>query len=461
MAYSILISEPDDRWAEEIKSFLESKSYIAEKSVNGKDCQLKVYKNKYLAVILDIDTANNSGFEVLKYLRLNAPSVNVILTFKNKKRLQDLEITKDDLKKLGASDILIKPYALDALLESIEGASQFESWKEVKSNGPQKAEESIEADDSDFTRIKIQDFYSANATIFDCYIRIARNKYLKILHKGDFFEQSRIKKYSEEKEISHLYFKTKERAVYINFINEVLEKMVSSQTETTQKKVSTVRNLAEKYIEEVYTVGLRPQLIEEGKKVCENMHNLIKKSPDIAKLLAMYEEYDPPAYAHSFLVSFMSAITCQNLDWASQRTVELIAFGSLVHDIGKLKLPEDIRGKSIDELDAKQLEKYQEHPRIGAEMLQKYPLITEPIRQIVYQHHEYVNGEGFPNGLTGMKIYPLAKVVALSDEFANIIIGRKLSPLRALRELIPDRQKIVRYDPLVVKALVKGFMKGK
>ncbi len=461
MALSVLISEPEERWANEIKSFLEEKSYEADKSMNGKDCQLKIYKKKYLAIVLDIDTKNHSGFEVLKYLRLNAPSVKVILTIHDKKRLEGLELSKEDLRKLGASDILIKPYSLEMLLESIEGANQFEAWKEIKSSGVQRDEETVEADDADFTRIKIQDFYSGNTTIFDCYIRLSQNRYIKILHKGDFFEESRIKKYATEKEVTHLYFKTKERSTYINFINEMLEKMISTPTEETGKKVRTTKNLTEKYIEEIYMVGLKPQLIEEGKKICQNIYNLVQKDPELASLMAMYEDYDPPAYAHLFLVSFLSAITCQNLEWATQRTVEIISFGALLHDIGMLKLPQEIREMDVDELNTSQFEKFKEHPAIGAEMLQKYPIITEPIRQIVYQHHEYVNGEGFPNGLTGIKIYPLAKVVALCDEFASLISKKKINPLDGLRELIPDKNRIAKFDPLVVKALVKGFIKDK
>ncbi len=461
MALPVLISEPDDNWANKIKSFLEENSYLSDLVLTGKDCQLRVYKNKYLAVILDLDTTNHSGLEVLKYLRLNSPSIKVVLTLKNNKRLEKLGLSKDDLRKLGASDILIKPYSLEMLLESVEGVNQFESWKEIKVSGPQKEEEMIDADDSEFTRIKIEDFYSGNTTIFDCYVRLARNKYVKILHKGDFFEESRIEKYAYVKEITHLYFKTRERAVYINFINEMLEKMLKKQKAPIEKKVRTAKKLVEKYIEEVYTVGLGPQLVDEGKRICQNVYNIIQKEPDLASLMAMYEEQDPPAHAHLFLVSFWASITCQNLAWSSQRTVELIAFGSLLHDVGMLKLPEEIRNKSVDELSNEQLIKYKEHPRIGSELLRKYPLVTEPIRQIVYQHHEYVNGEGFPNGLTGIKIYPLAKIVAIADEFAYLLMKRKVTPLQGLREFIPNRENVMRFDPLVVKALVKGFIKEK
>jgi HD-GYP domain-containing protein (c-di-GMP phosphodiesterase class II) len=461
MALSILVSETEDVWASQIKLFLEKNSYVVDIAHDGKDCQLKIYNNKYLAIVLDLDTKNHSGLEVLRYIRLNAPSVKVILSLKTKKRLEDLELDKDNLRKLGASDILIRPYPIEMLLESIEGASQFESWKKIKASGHQKGAENIESDDSEFTRIKIQDFYSGNTTVFDYYIRLSKNKYVKILHQGDFFEESRIKKYADEKDIEHLYFKTNERASYINFINQVLEKMLVSKEKNAEKKIRTTKNLAEKYIEEIYTVGLKPQLLEEGKKICQNMYNLIQSDPDLSDFMAMYEERDPTANAHLFLVSFFATIIAKNLEWSSQRTIELVAFASLLHDIGMLKLPQDIRESEVDQLNPEQFEKYKEHPKMGSEMLQQYPLVSESVRQIVYQHHEYVNGEGFPNGLTGIKTYPLAKIVALANEFANCLTKKRIPPLQVLKEFISDRQKIMKFDPLAVKALVQGFIREK
>lgn len=201
MSLSILISEPDREWESQIKTFLEQKSYKVDSAINGKDCQLKIYKNKYIVAVLDVETKDHSGFEVLKYIRLTAPSVKVILTVKSKKLLEELGIDEEGIKKLGASDVLVKPFALDALLKSIEGANQLESWKDIKASASQREEEVVDARDADFTRIKIEDFYSGNTTIFDCYIRLSENNYVKILHKGHFFEESRIEKYSENKEV--------------------------------------------------------------------------------------------------------------------------------------------------------------------------------------------------------------------------------------------------------------------
>lgn len=461
MSLSVLISEPEFVLADEMRAFLEAKSFQVDIALNGKACQLSLYKKKYLAVILDIETQNHSSFEVLKYVRLNAPSVKIILTVKNKKVIELLDLSEKDLRKLGASDIFYKPYSFDLILNSIEGANHFESWKSVKNSGVQRNEEEISLDDDDFTKIKISDFYSGNTIIFDCYVRLAKNKYIKILHQGDFFEESRIQKYIDDQKISFLYFMTKDRSSYINFINSILEKMIVSSKEKTEKKVNIAKNLTEKYIEEIYVSGLKPQLIEEGKKICNNIYSLVKKDTGLSNLLSLYNDYDPSAYSHAFLVSFFSAITCQNLDWATQRTVELTTMGAMFHDIGMLKLPNNINELELDNLSPEQLVEYRKHPQIGAELLQKYPIITEPIRQIVYQNHEYINGEGFPNGLTGIKIYPLAKIVSFADEFANLIVKKQLTPIQGLRELIPDRSITVKYDPLIIKALIRGFIKDK
>ena len=221
-----------------------------------------------------------------------------------------------------------------------------------------------------------------------------------------------------------------------------------------------VKNLTEKYIEETYTEGLKPQLMEEGKKICQNMFDFIQSDPDLAGLMSDYQEHGKDAYTHIFLTSFISVIICKNLNWTGLKIIELAAFGSLLHDIGMLKLSDEIRAKEVSELNREELSLYQSHPRLGAELLQKYPLITEPVRQIVYQHHEYINGSGFPKGLTGMKIYPLAKVVALGNEFSNFLITKQMPPLQCLSSFIPDKERIEKFDPSIVKALVQGFIKN-
>lgn len=457
MSLNVLLTGPNEAWIAETKKFLESKFFACETADTGKECQLKIYKGKYYCLVLDLDTEHHSGLEVLSYVRLNAPQIKVMLIIENKERFDSLDLSKDELRALGAGDILIKPFSAEKLIKSIEGENQFEAWKNVKSSGDSKVEEEVNANDDEFTGIKISEFCGGNTTIFDHYLRLGQNKYLKILHKGDFFEAKRLDKYVEDKKVTHLYFKTKDRGIYVNFINGLMSKVALSKAIPTERKLSMARNLAEKYIDEIYTVGLKPQLIEEGKKLANNVYLLINRDPELGNLLKLYQSYDPPAHAHLFLVCFLASITCTNLEWASPRTVQTVALGALLHDIGRLKLPADIRTKHYQDMTDDEKAVYRTHPQLGIEMLEKHSLISEGVRQIVYQHHEYVTGNGFPNQLTSTRIYPLAKVVSLADEFSYFIMSKRIAPLEGLKEFIPNKKIIQRFDPSVVKAMIMAF----
>jgi HD-GYP domain-containing protein (c-di-GMP phosphodiesterase class II) len=84
-------------------------------------------------------------------------------------------------------------------------------------------------------------------------------------------------------------------------------------------------------------------------------------------------------------------------------------------------------------------------------------MITPGVCSIVYQHHEYNDGSGFPSGLTGNKIFPLAKIVALADGLTDFLKENNLSALEGLKEFLSDRQTLMRYEPELVRNLIKGF----
>lgn len=460
MSLAILISDPELQWAEKLKKYFFEKAFTVDSASNGKDSQLLIYKNKYQIVILDMDVVNHSSLELLRYIKLNAPEIKVILTMNNLLKIKQMEITENDLKRLGASEVLVKPLTPEKIFKTIEGEYRINSWEDIKSSDEEKAAEEVKAKDDEFTRIKFENFFSGSTTIYDHYIRLGKNSFVKILHQGESFDSSRLKKYSATN-LEYLYFKTSDRAVYINFTHKLLSKVIGDNTTSIEKKVKTTQSVVEKYLEQVNSSGLMPSLIEEGKAICENMYNMIQKEAELYHYMKSFEEYDPPAYAHLFLVSFYSIVTCKHLEWATARTTGIVGMGALLHDIGMLKLPPTLRHKEVSQMNEKELELYRTHPRLGADMLQKYPGLSDPIKQIVYQHHEYSNGEGFPNKLNGLKIYPPAKIVSLNNEFVELLMREKVPPLKGIKIFIQDRQLFNRYDPLILKALVTGFVKEK
>lgn len=135
-------------------------------------------------------------------------------------------------------------------------------------------------------------------------------------------------------------------------------------------------------------------------------------------------------------------------------TVQQVFLGALLHDIGKIGLPDDLLGKPVANMTAQDLKLYRAHPVHG-----EGALIAmaggRGVSEVVRCHHERWDGRGFPDGLVGEAIPLLARIVAVANDFDGlqhgIIARQRLSMDEALRIVQASRNE--RYDPRVVDAL--------
>src|SRR5665647_346429 len=463
MSQSVLISSPDTEWSKDLKESLLKAGHQCSLAFTGKECQQLLHKSKFSLVLLDIDTNNHSGIEVLKFLKITTPSTKVTLCFKNKDRWRELNFDPKLLIKMGSSKSFIRPFVPQAILQFLDEIKNPGKWRDIPSNASIVPTEEVMAriSDGDCTSIKIQSFISDNVAIFDFYIRISSNKFIKILKEGERFEPERIHKYASDG-VEFLYFLNKDRLTYINFMNEMTKVALSSHKKHSSEKVlGTLRNISDKLIEEVHTKGLEANLVYKRQAYSRNTYEFIKKNDALKTILNNCMDMNPAAHSHVFLVSFFSSLICSNVPWVGVKTREAVVLGSFIHDLGMLKLPSRIREKSISELSTEELELLRQHPRLGAEMLVNVSGISHQVIQIVHQHHELTTGTGFPHGLSASKIYPLAKIVSLADAFTDVLIENKVTPIEGLKILLQDREKMINYDPICLKALANSFIKVK
>lgn len=137
----------------------------------------------------------------------------------------------------------------------------------------------------------------------------------------------------------------------------------------------------------------------------------------------------------------------------SKEKIENIGFAALFHDLGKLNVPDDILNKP-DRLTDEEFEVIKRHSSWGAEMVTK--TYFQSISEIIMQHHERIDGSGYPKGLKGNEILIEAKIIAVADSYDAMTSERSyrdpLTPKEAVEELIRLREK--QYDSGVVDALI-------
>ncbi|WP_442508017.1 HD-GYP domain-containing protein [Novipirellula sp. SH528] len=161
--------------------------------------------------------------------------------------------------------------------------------------------------------------------------------------------------------------------------------------------------------------------------------------------------HDYATFTHSTNVAFYSAMLAAGLGYSTEE-VEQITTGGLLHDLGKLDIDERILAKpgKLDDWEFRQVKR---HPGLGFRKLAKRTDLNEGQLLMVYQHHERMDGHGYPVGCVGSEIHPWAKICAVVDVFEALTSQRPYrKPLTRHKALeILEREGSASFDPEVLE----------
>jgi putative nucleotidyltransferase with HDIG domain len=143
----------------------------------------------------------------------------------------------------------------------------------------------------------------------------------------------------------------------------------------------------------------------------------------------------------------------------SKDQIDGIRVAGIIHDIGKIAVPAEILSKP-SQLSEYEFEMIKTHPRVGYEILKQIEF-PWPVAQIVLQHHERINGSGYPQGLTGKDILLGAKILGVADVVEAMASHRPYRPALGINEALKEisQNKCVLFDPEVVEACLKLFIR--
>lgn len=189
---------------------------------------------------------------------------------------------------------------------------------------------------------------------------------------------------------------------------------------------------------------------KEAVKKIEQLIDYVLESPDLGNYMLDIKTHDNYTFLHSIDTGIMSVYMGAEMNYSEDKLKKL-GLGGILHDIGKLKIPNTILNKP-GRLTDEEYEEMKTHPLLGANILRSNYRIPEEVIAIAMQHHERVDGYGYPNGLGRDNISKMANIVSLCDVYDAVVNDRsyrkKMKPYDAY-ELIIAASEVMFYEDVV------------
>ncbi len=174
----------------------------------------------------------------------------------------------------------------------------------------------------------------------------------------------------------------------------------------------------------------------------------------LSALTSAIDAKDSYTRGHSERVTELS-IKLANECKVSDADIENIKIGGLLHDIGKIGIPEAVLNKP-GRLNDEEFAIIKSHPDLGIHILGKVEFL-EPMVPIIRHHHERYDGRGYPAGLKGDEIPYLARIVSVVDTFDAMTTNRPYRKALSIEESLKEIEKCsgTQFDPEIAAAFVK------
>ena len=190
----------------------------------------------------------------------------------------------------------------------------------------------------------------------------------------------------------------------------------------------------------------------------ENIERLLEET--VAALSSAVEKRDPYTAGHQERVMQLSCAIAREMK-LSDKQISGLRMAAVIHDIGKLFVPAELLTKPT-KLTEVEMNYIKVHPQLGYDVLKgiQFPW---PIADIVLQHHERIDGSGYPNGLSGDRILLEAKIIAVADVVEAMATNRPYRPMLGMEKALEEIQskKGTFFDPAIVDACVNIIRREK
>ncbi|MGN0599986.1 MAG: HD-GYP domain-containing protein [Oscillospiraceae bacterium] len=208
--------------------------------------------------------------------------------------------------------------------------------------------------------------------------------------------------------------------IYVDTYKSKIQVISSINQEIRAEAISGIHQLADNFMDS--EKGVSKKDVEEISETTQKLINSLSSNKDILVNIADIKMYDDYTFHHSLSVAIMAIAIGLELGFNNFMLNELGTAG-LMHDIGKVSVPVEIITKP-SRLTPEEFDIVKMHPVYAAQHLKEKNIVSDNIYKGIIQHHEKIDGSGYPFHLKGKEIHPYARILAVADVYDALTSNR-------------------------------------
>lgn len=417
------------------KSFSGAKPVIVQNSEIFFEKLDGITDGAYSVILIGAEMADVTALELAQSLRMQTPATKMFFVSTSNKTLPPANLIKN-----GCDDVFFFPMDDKIFQKTLRRLVEIEGESKPLLHS-----------------VPIEDLAAGSNVDFGVSVFLPMNqKYVKILKAGDQVRETQLEKISTQ-EIGQVFVDDKDLAKFVKYTNEIQKVSGGpvSKYEAKQKFATSIRSICHELLAAPPTLNF-----DEGKKLLAQIQQIvapyvsqIKNYNFKAEVLCGANDAEMDLYERSSKLSVLAALMAFKLGRGS---VETLAMAGLFMDLGLAYLPLELQGKAFKNMNKEEKDLFMKHPLDSVKMLQERKIILpQDMLDGISQHHEQLDGRGFPKQLPSHKISPTAQILYLVDRIVDLTTltpGQK--HLKA-----PDLIEALNKEPGIARDLVNELQK--
>lgn len=223
--------------------------------------------------------------------------------------------------------------------------------------------------------------------------------------------------------VEHLLVRREDFCDFSDHLSRGLDALLHNDAVPASEKFSIMQTAVAAEIQRSLGVIDCAAYCSVADKVSDNLVQLVAGGECLPGDLFDLARHDYTTFAHVTNVAGFTVILAERLGLGDKQTLKELAYGAMLHDFGKRYLPAELLNKA-GRLSPEERRLIESHPTRGYEALCDRTDLTFAQLMMIYQHHERLDGTGYPVGLVGEEIHPWARLLAVIDVFDAITAKR-------------------------------------